>query len=389
MLAERIIAVKPSATLEITAKAKALRAQGRDIIGFGAGEPDFPTPEHIKKALYQAVEENFIYYTPTLGIPELREAIAEKLSQENRIPCSADNIIVTPGAKQALYEAVMVLVNPGEEVLIPSPYWVSYLPMVQLASGKAIFIPGKEENNYKISAEQIEERITKKTKLLILNSPCNPTGAVYTEKELRAIAEVCQEHGIYVISDEIYEYIVYDGEKHVSIASFPGMEELTITVNGFSKAYSMTGWRLGYACASTDIIKAMQRLQAHSVSMATSFVQKAGVIALKSEESKAEIKKMVKAFDERRKLMLEKIKQIPEAKFVEPKGAFYMFVNLSKYTQDTFALSNYLLEKANVAVVPGEAFGEEGRGCIRLSYALSKEKIELGMDRIIKALQEF
>ncbi len=389
MLAERIKAVKPSATLEITAKAKALRAQGRDIIGFGAGEPDFDTPEHIKKALNRALEEGFIYYTPTPGIPELREAIAEKLNTENKIPCKAENVIVTPGAKQALYEAIMVLVNPGEEVLIPSPYWVSYLPMVQLASGKAVFISTEEEKGFRVTAEQILEKITEKTKLLILNSPCNPTGAVLKREELKAIAEVCKDHNIHIISDEIYEYIIYNGEEHVSIASFPGMEDLTITVNGFSKAYSMTGWRLGYASAREDIIKAMQRLQAHSVSHPTSFVQKAGVAALKSPESKAEIEKMVSAFDERRRVITEKLREIPGVKCSEPQGAFYVFANFSAYEEDSFKLADYLLEKAGVAVVPGEAFGKEGRGYLRLSYALSMEKIKEGLKRIKQALENY
>ncbi|GBE54458.1 MAG TPA: pyridoxal phosphate-dependent aminotransferase [Euryarchaeota archaeon] len=389
MLAERIKAVRPSVTLEITAKAKALRGQGRDIIGFGAGEPDFDTPEHIKKAAYRAIDEGFVYYTPTAGILELREAIAEKLNVENKIRCSAENIIVTPGAKQALYEAIMVLVNPGEEVLIPSPYWVSYLPMVQLASGKPVFIPTGIDGRFKLGAEQILERITDKTKLLILNSPCNPTGAVLSREDIRAIADVCRDKSIQIISDEIYEYIIYNGREHVSIGSFPDVEDLTITVNGFSKAYSMTGWRLGYASAREDILKAMQRLQAHSVSHPTSFVQKAGVVALTSPESKAQIEKMVRAFDERRKVITEKLREIPGVKCSKPDGAFYVFANFSAYEEDSFRLAEYLLEKAGVACVPGEAFGEEGRGYLRLSYALSMEKINEGVERIKKALKNY
>ena len=389
MLAERIKAVKPSATLEITAKAKVLRGQGRDIIGFGAGEPDFDTPEHIKKAAYRAIDEGFVYYTPTVGIPELREAIAEKLNVENKIQCSAENIIVTPGAKQALYEAIMVLVNPGEEVLIPSPYWVSYLPMVQLASGKPVFIPTGIDGEFKLGAEQILERITDKTKLLILNSPCNPTGAVLGREDIKAIADICRDKSIHIISDEIYEYIIYNGKEHVSIGSFPDMEDLTITINGFSKAYSMTGWRLGYASAREDILKAMQRLQAHSVSHPTSFVQKAGFVALTSPESKAQIEKMVRAFDERRKIITERLREIPEVKCSKPDGAFYVFANFSAYEEDSFRLAEYFLEKAGVACVPGEAFGDEGRGYLRLSYALSMEKINEGVERIKRALKNY
>jgi len=389
MLAERIRVVKPSATLEITAKAKKLKAQGKDIIGFGGGEPDFDTPVHIKEAAERAIQEGFVYYTPTNGIPELREAIAQKLKEENSIECEGEkNIIVTPGAKQALYEAIMVMVNSGEEVLIPSPYWVSYLPMVQLAQGKARFIKTPRENDFKLTAEQLERSLNPKTKLLILNTPSNPTGSVLNEKELRAIARVCSEHGLYVISDEIYEYMLY-GEEHVSLASFPGMEDLTITVNGFSKSYSMTGWRLGYACANQDIVKAMQRLQAHSVSHPTSFVQMAGVEALNNPRSREEISRMVGAFGERRKLMLQKLRDIPEVDAPEPRGAFYIFADFSSYEEDSFKLSNYLLEEANVTGVPGEAFGESYRGYIRLSYALGKEKIEEGMERIKLAMDKY
>lgn len=388
MLAERISLVKPSATLEITAKAKQLKAQGKDIIGFGGGEPDFDTPGHIKQSAEKALREGFVYYTPTNGIPELREALAEKLWRENGIACDEKKVIVTPGAKQALYEAIMVLVNSGEEVLIPSPYWVSYLPMVQLASGKPVFINTQGEG-YRLTAEKLQEGIGGKTKLLILNTPCNPTGVVLSRQELRAIAEVCSDHNIHVISDEIYEYMVYDGEEHVSIASLPGMEELAITVNGFSKSYSMTGWRLGYTCAKEEIVKAMQRLQAHSVSHPTSFVQIAGVEALRSEKSGGAVERMVKAFDERRKVMVELLKDLPGAEFPYPKGAFYIFADLSSYEEDSFKLSEYLLEEANVTAVPGEAFGENNKGCIRLSYAIGKEKIEEGLQRIGRAMDRY
>ncbi|WP_457554484.1 pyridoxal phosphate-dependent aminotransferase [Candidatus Pyrohabitans sp.] len=387
MLSERIRRVQPSATLEITAKAKALRAQGKKVIPFGAGEPDFSTPDHIKRALVKALEEDFIYYTPAAGIPELREAIAEKLERENGICYDSEEIVVTPGAKMALYAAIQVLVERGDEVLIPSPWWVSYPAMVELAEARAVFVPTYEEDGFRLLAEAIAEKITRRTKLLILNSPCNPTGAVLGREDVRAIAEVCQDHGIFVISDEIYEYMVYDGAEHVSIASLEGMKERVVTVNGFSKAYSMTGWRIGYAAGPREVIKAMTRLQAHSVSNVTSFVQRAAIEALRG--SQEEVKRMVEAFDQRRRYMVEELRSIPQVSCVMPRGAFYAFPNFSAYDRDSFRLANYLLDKAGVATVPGAAFGSEGEGYLRLSYATSMENIREGIARIKRALEGY
>ncbi len=387
MLSERIRRVQPSATLEITAKAKALRAQGKKVIPFGAGEPDFSTPDHIKRALVKALEEDFIYYTPAAGIPELREAIAEKLERENGICYDSEEIVVTPGAKMALYAAIQVLVERGDEVLIPSPWWVSYPAMVELAEARAVFVPTYEEDGFRLLAEAIAEKITRRTKLLILNSPCNPTGAVLGREDVRAIAEVCQDHGIFVLSDEIYEYMVYDGAEHVSIASLEGMKERVVTVNGFSKAYSMTGWRIGYAAGPREVIKAMTRLQAHSVSNVTSFVQRAAIEALRG--SQEEVKRMVEAFDQRRRYMVEELRSIPRVSCVMPRGAFYAFPNFSAYDRDSFRLANYLLDKAGVATVPGAAFGSEGEGYLRLSYATSMENIREGIARIKRALERY
>jgi len=384
MVSERLSQLSPSPTLEITAKAKALRAQGVDVIGFGAGEPDFDTPQHIKDALYQAVEDGFIYYTPSPGIPELREAIAEKLKRDNKIDYAVDEVIVTPGAKQALFEAVMALVNPGDEVLIPAPYWVSYVPMCQIAGARAVAVPTAMEHGFRVSAKDLASQITEKTRLLILNSPSNPTGAVVDRKGLSEIADLCIKEDIIVISDEIYEHMIYDAE-HVSIGSLPEMRERTVTVNGFSKAYSMTGWRLGYAAAPKGIIKPMSNLQGHSVSNATSFVQKAGVAALR--ESQDCVVEMTAEFRRRRDRIVELLNEIPGVECPRPDGAFYVFADFSSVEPDSVKFAGMLLDEAGVAVVPGVAFGDAGEGFLRLSYATSMEKIEEGIARINKVVR--
>ncbi|MFQ5975784.1 MAG: pyridoxal phosphate-dependent aminotransferase [Candidatus Hydrothermarchaeales archaeon] len=378
--------IKPSATLEITAKAKALKAKGIDVIGLGAGEPDFDTPRKIKTALYEAVADGFVYYTSPAGIVELREAISEKFERDNNLKYDPESqIIVTPGAKQALYEAIMAIINPGDEILIPEPWWVSYVPMVQLAGGKPVFISTAEENNFHLEAKEVKGMITEKTKAIILNSPNNPTGAVMNAYDIKEIAELCVKNDLIAISDEIYEYLTY-GAKHHSIASYRGMKKRTITINGFSKAYSMTGWRLGYAAGPEDIIKAMLRLQAHSISNATSFVQKAGVVAL--ESSQKSVQEMVKEFKKRRNTVVKMLNEIPNVSCVNPQGAFYAFPNFSKYNKDSFKMADFLLTKAKVAVVPGGAFGDGGEGFIRISYATSMENLINGIERIEKALKK-
>ncbi|MFQ5887468.1 MAG: pyridoxal phosphate-dependent aminotransferase [Candidatus Hydrothermarchaeales archaeon] len=386
MVSDRLKGIKPSATLEITAKAKAMKTKGIDIIGLGAGEPDFDTPRHIKTALYEAVADGFVYYTPPAGIIELREAIAEKFGRDNNLKYDPESqIIVTPGAKQALYEAIMAITNPRDEILIPEPWWVSYVPMVQLAEGKPVFIPTTEEKDFHLEAKAVRERITEKTKAIILNSPNNPTGAMMNVYDIKEVAELCVENNLIAISDEIYELLTY-GAKHRSIATFRGMKKRTITINGFSKAYSMTGWRLGYAAGPEDIIKAMLKLQAHSISNATSFVQKAGIIALRN--SQLSVGEMVKEFKKRRDTVVKMLNDIKNVSCVNPQGAFYAFPNFSKYKKDSFKMTDYLLTKANVAVVPGRAFGEGGEGFVRISYATSMENLIKGIERIEGALKK-
>lgn len=362
-----------------------MKAAGKDVVNLSAGEPDFDTPRHVKEALTKALKERFIYYTPSAGIPELRKAIAEKLSKENRIPCTESEVIVTPGAKQALYEAVFALTEPGDEVLCPDPGWVSYEPMIQLADGRPVLVPTREEIGFSFDVEEVKERITDKARAIIVNTPGNPTGAVLDKTVLKGIADLCVDYDLIAISDEIYEKIIYESE-HLSMASLPGMKERAVTVNGFSKAYSMTGWRLGYACAPAEIIQAMGKVQEHSVSCATSFVQKAGVAALTSPQD--DVKRMVSEFRRRRDTLMKLLSEIEGVSCVKPRGAFYAFPNFSHHGRDSFELANYLLEEAGVAVIPGAAFGANGEGFQRLSYATSMENIEKAVERMKQALKK-
>lgn len=369
-LAERVERIKASQTLEITAKAREMRKCGIDVVSLAAGEPDFPPPAKVKEAINEALKENLTYYAPSQGLPELREAIAEKLSKENKIRCNAENIVVTPGAKFAIYLALQSILNKGDEVILIEPFWVSYEPMVKLANAEPKFVR---------SVAEIREKITKKTKAIIINSPNNPSGKLLSLKELNEIADIANENDIFVISDEIYEKIIY-GKKHISIASFNGIESRVITINGFSKAYSMTGFRLGYACAEESMIKAMTKLQSHSISSPTTFVQKAGITALK--ECKDYVKKMVSEFRRRRDKLCRLMGEIENIAMEKPEGAFYAFPDFSYYEKDSLKFAKALLERAKVAVIPGIAFGESCRGSIRISYAASMENIEKGMARI-------
>jgi aspartate aminotransferase len=391
-ISRRVQEIKPSPTLAITAKAKALKASGIDVIGFGAGEPDFDTPEHIKKAAVKALEEGFTKYTAAGGIDELKDAVIRKFKRDNGLDYDRSQIIISCGGKHCLYNLAQVLFDTGDEVIIPSPYWVSYPPIVTLADAIPVILDTSEESGFKIDLEDLRKAITDRTKALVLNSPCNPTGTAYTEEELRAIADIVLEKGIYVISDEIYEKIIYDGFKHVSIASFnEEIKERTIVVHGVSKTYSMTGWRIGFAAGPSPIIDGMNKIQGQSISNPTSISQKASQEALNGPQDVVEA--MVREFHKRRDYITDRFNAMEGISCVKPSGAFYAFPNFSKYLgisfrgktiKDSTDLADYLLDIARVAVVPGAAFGAEGFE--RLSFATSMENIEIGMDRIEKAL---
>jgi aspartate aminotransferase len=377
-ISARAAQLSPSLTLSIDSKAKAMKAEGIDVCGFGAGEPDFDTPEHIKAACIAALEAGFTKYTPSAGLPELRQAIAEKLEADNQISYRPSQIVVSSGAKHSCYNAILATCQPGDEVLIPSPYWVSYPDMVRLAGAEPIIVQTTERNGWKMRASDFENAMTPRTKMVILNSPGNPTGSVYTREELEGIVEVAAEEDIYILSDEIYEKLVYDDTKHVSIASLsPEAYGLTITVNGFSKAYAMTGWRLGYLAAPEAVAKAVDNIQSHSTSNPCSFAQKGAVAALKGDQQT--LADMRDEFSMRRDYMYDRITKIPNITAVKPQGAFYILVNISQLGLSSQNFADRLLSKANVAVVPGAAFGDDRT--VRLSYATSIDVIKKGLDR--------
>lgn len=378
-LANRLKEITPSLTLAIDSKAKALRAEGVDVCGFGAGEPDMDTPDHIKAAAIEALNEGFTKYTPSSGIPELRQAISEKFSKDNGLEYKASQVIVSSGAKQSCFNAIAALCNPGDEVIIPAPYWLSYPEMVRLAGAEPVIVQTTEANSWKLTAEDFENAMTPRTKMVIINTPGNPTGSIYTKDELRAISEVAAEEDIYILSDEIYEKLIYDGAEHVSIGSLtPEAYDLTITINGFSKAYAMTGWRLGYLGASEEIARAIDSLQSHTTSNPCSFAQKGGLVALKGDQQV--VTDMRDEFDIRREYMYERISSIAGLRAVKPLGAFYVLADVSSFGLKSQNFADRLLSKANVAVVPGVAFGNDNT--IRLSYATSLDVIKTGLDRI-------
>jgi aspartate aminotransferase len=377
-ISSRAAQLTPSLTLSIDSKAKAMKAEGIDVCGFGAGEPDFDTPDHIKAAAIAAIEAGFTKYTPSGGLPELRQAIAEKLEADNQLKYRPSQIVVSSGAKHSCYNAILATCQAGDEVLIPSPYWVSYPDMVRLAGAEPVIVPTTERNGWKMRASDFENAMTPRTKMLILNSPGNPTGSVYTREELEGIVEVAAEEDIYILSDEIYEKLVYDDVKHVSIASLSQEAyDLTITVNGFSKAYAMTGWRLGYMAASEAVAKAVDNIQSHSTSHPCSFAQKGAVAALKGDQQP--LADMRDEFSMRRNYMYDRITKIPNITAVRPEGAFYILVNISQLGLSSQNFADRLLSKANVAVVPGIAFGDDRT--VRLSYATSIDVIKKGLDR--------
>lgn len=380
--------MRPSATLAISAKAAAMRKEGIDVISFGAGEPDFDTPQHIKQAAIEAINSGFTKYTPASGTPELKEAIAEKLKKENNLDYSPSQIIVSCGAKHSIYNALMAICDPGDEVIIISPYWVSYPEMVRLAGGVPVIVETEMENDYLPSPDAIRSKISPKTKAIIVNSPSNPTGSVCTEEILREIGELAVEGDFYIISDEIYEKLIYDGLRHVSIAALDErFKERTILINGVSKSYSMTGWRIGYAAGPEEVISAMSRIQSHSTSNPTSISQAAALEALRGPQE--EVERMRAEFERRRELICGKLDEIEGIRYFKPKGAFYVFVDVSAFyeklgVRGSVEFADHLLEKAKVALVPGVAFGDDR--CVRLSFATSDEAIVEGLERIKAAL---
>lgn len=378
-LAKRLEKINPSQTLAITAKAKKLKSQGRDIVNLAAGEPDFDTPDFIKEAAITAIKTGFTKYTPTTGIPELKKSISEKLKRDNSLDYAASQIIVSCGAKHSIFNTLFVLVNKDDGVLIPSPYWVSYPEMVNLCEGKPCFIPTLAENNFKITPGDLKKYINSKTKLLILNSPSNPTGCVYTEEELKEIARICVAKKIFVISDEIYEKLIYDNLKHISIASFgKDIYDLTITVNGVSKSHSMTGWRIGYLGAPLDIAEAVSKLQDHSTSNPASISQKAALRALNATDDFSKL--MADEFQKRRDYAFNRLMDIKRVKPVNPQGAFYIFCDISKFKMDSLTFANRLLDETSVSLIPGAGFGRDDY--VRISFATSLTQLKKGMDRI-------
>ncbi|MFH1269611.1 MAG: pyridoxal phosphate-dependent aminotransferase [Candidatus Omnitrophota bacterium] len=378
-LAKRLEKINPSSTLAITAKAKKLKLEGYDIVNFAAGEPDFDTPDFIKDAAVAAIKSGFTKYTPTTGTPELKKLISEKLKEDNSLAYDPSQIVVSCGAKHSIFNALFVLLNRSDDVIIPSPYWVSYPEMVNLSEGKPRFIETLPQNGFKITVKDLEKYITPKTKAIILNSPSNPTGCVYTKEELRAISEICVAKKIFVISDEIYEKIIYDNHRHVSIASFgKDIYNLTVTVNGLSKSHSMTGWRIGYLAAPPDVSAAVSKLQDHSTSNPVSISQKAAVAALSAPDDFC--REMSREFQKRRDYAIERLSRMKKLGFIKPQGAFYIFCDISQSRLNSSIFANRLLEETYVSLIPGAGFGRDDY--VRISFATNLEQIEKGMDRI-------
>jgi aspartate aminotransferase len=394
ILSNRARSLKPSPTLAINAKAKAMQAQGVHVISFGAGEPDFDTPQNIKQAAKKAIDDGFTKYTPVGGIDDLKDAIIKKFQRDSGLTYKRSEILVSCGGKHSFYNLAQAIFDQGDEVIIPAPYWVSYPPMVALANAKPVIVETTEKNEFKITPEELKKAITPKTKALIINSPCNPTGSAYTKSELEKIAENALLKNFFVISDEIYEKLVYDEFQFVSIASLSEeMKKKTIIVHGVAKTYAMTGWRIGYTAGSEEIISAMNNIQSQSTSNPTSIAQKASVEALAGAQD--EVKKMVNAFGQRRNYIVDRLNKIPGVSCYKPVGAFYVFPNFSFYygkschgkkIENSTALADYFLDVAKVAVVPGVEFGADPFE--RLSYATSMENIKEGLDRIEEALKK-
>jgi aspartate aminotransferase len=378
-ISRRAASLTPSLTLTIDSKAKQLKAEGQDVVGFGAGEPDFDTPQHIKDAAIKALSEGFTKYTPASGIPELRQAIADKFKRENGLDYKASQVIVSCGGKHSCFNVILATCEEGDEVLIPAPYWLSYPEMVKLAGATPVTLQTTDKTEFKVTPAQLRAAITPRTRLFILNSPSNPTGSVYSPDEIKALGDICVEKHVLIMSDEIYEHLLYDGAKHQSVAGFSQAHyDHTIVVHGFAKAWSMTGWRLGFLAAPEPIAKAIDAIQSHSTSNPTSFAQKGAVAALTGPQD--HLQGWLAEFNRRRTFAWQKLNSIPGISCVNAKGAFYLFPNIAKTGLSSSAFCARLLETEKVAAVPGIAFGADD--CIRLSYATSMPNIEKGLDRI-------
>ena len=393
-ISEVVKNIAPSATIEIATKAKQMKREGINVISFATGEPDFGTPEHIKKVAVKALDDEFTKYTEVAGIPELRQAIVDKLQRDNNLEYELNQVTVANGAKQALYNAFRTLVNPGDEVVVPSPAYVSFVEQIKLCGGNAVLVPTKEENGFRLTADEIRDRISSKTKAILINSPNNPTGAMYSEKDLLEIGNLAVEKNLWIITDEVYEKICYDNFKHVSIASLDKhFKERTITVNGVSKTYSMTGWRLGYAAGPTNIIKAMTNFQGHVTGNVNSITQKAAAYALTGKQD--DIGVMVSEYAKRRDIVVKMLKDIEGVKCSAPDGAFYVFFNIEKLLgrkgggkviNSDLEFASYILDEAHIALVPGTAFSYPGYQ--RISFALETELLIEGLSRMKKAVDK-
>ncbi len=388
MLSERVKNLKPSPTISITAKVRELKAKGENIIGFGAGEPDIDTPEFIKEACYRALKDGKTKYPPAGGIPELREALSEKLRKKNKVDYKPSEIVVTVGAKLGIYLILSALLNEGDEVLLPAPYWVTYEDQIRLCGGVPVYVPTDE--SFSLTYDEVKRRISERTKLIIINSPNNPSGAIYRRKEVEKIVELCLERGIYILSDECYEEFIFENkEEFFSIASLSDeVKKITFTVNSFSKTYSMTGWRVGYVACEESLAKVLTSLNSNLVTNTSTFAQYGALEALTNPEGEKFIKEINAIFKRRRDIIYKALKEIPNIKVVKPSATFFIFPDFSYYSEKVggdVKLSEVLLEREKVAVVPGSAFGYEGY--IRLSFALDEESIKEGIERIKKALE--
>jgi len=382
-VSEKVKSLEPSASISIAEKIKEMKKQGADIIDLSWGEPYFNTPYIIKESAKNALDNNFTHYTNSRGIIELRERISEKLQRENNILYDPNTeILVTPGAKQAIFYAVYALIENNDEILIPEPYWLSYRDIVKLAGGKVVPIETTEEDNFKPSYEDIKSKISERTKAIIINSPNNPTGMVLDKNNLNDITEIAKGHDLFVISDEIYEKIIFDGRKHYSIASFPEMKERTITINGFSKAFAMTGWRLGYLATGKELMDYIVKIHQHTATCANSFVQKAAIPAL--EKGRKEVSQMAKEYQKRRNIVFDGINSVDKLSCLKPEGTFYAFVNIKKFGMNSIEASGYLLERTKVATVPGIAYGNSGEGYLRISFAIPEKDLVEAIKRLQK-----